>query len=153
VQYSKATTSGGGHLLVNIATAFAQFDGERNWLADADKDTYPLVLSPEEIAALWHLPSEQCQAPNVYWAAGKTSAIPADVARQKQGILLGTNEYRGDVQNVRLDYPDRVTHVNIIGRTRVGKSTFIHNLVHADIANGKGVGVIDPHGDLSSFQF
>jgi hypothetical protein len=41
-----------------------------------------------------------------------------------------------------------VTHVNIVGKTRAGKSTLLHHLIHQDIAAGKGVGVIDPHGQL-----
>src|SRR5258706_13546398 len=36
----------------------------------------------------------------------------------------------------------------VVGRTGVGKSTFLHHLIRQDIANGSGVAVIDPHGDL-----
>src|SRR5262249_29721704 len=56
--------------------------------------------------------------------------------------------YQGKTQPVYLAQPDRITHMNIVGKTRVGKTTFMHNLIHQDIAQGHGVGVIDPHGDL-----
>jgi hypothetical protein len=46
--------------------------------------------------------------------------------------------------------PDRFRdrHVYIIGKTRAGKSALMLNMVVQDIEAGRGVGVIDPHGDL-----
>lgn len=41
-------------------------------------------------------------------------------------------------------------HTYVIGATGVGKSTLIGNMVHQDIAAGRSVIVIDPHGDLFS---
>src|SRR3989338_1609591 len=31
----------------------------------------------------------------------------------------------------------------------MGKSTLLENMVYSDVMSGKGVGVIDPHGDLA----
>ena len=36
----------------------------------------------------------------------------------------------------------------IIGKTGVGKSEFLKDMIMQDIRNGEGVAVIDPHGDL-----
>ena len=36
----------------------------------------------------------------------------------------------------------------VVGKTGTGKTTFLHSLIKADIEVGKGVGLIDPHGDL-----
>jgi hypothetical protein len=44
--------------------------------------------------------------------------------------------------------PDRLSHVYVIGKTGVGKSTLIETLAHQDLAAGRGFAVIDPHGDL-----
>ncbi len=38
----------------------------------------------------------------------------------------------------------------MIGKTTTGKSTLMHNMVHQDIAQKKGVGIIDPHGKLAN---
>ncbi len=43
---------------------------------------------------------------------------------------------------------DRRRHLYMIGQTGTGKSTLIGNLVMQDIQAGKGVAIIDPHGDL-----
>jgi DNA helicase HerA-like ATPase len=44
---------------------------------------------------------------------------------------------------------DRRHHLHIIGKGGVGKSKFLELLIRQDIAAGKGVCVIDPHGDLT----
>ena len=44
---------------------------------------------------------------------------------------------------------DRRKHVYIIGKTGAGKSTLIANMAIDDIRKDRGVGIIDPHGDLS----
>ena len=43
---------------------------------------------------------------------------------------------------------DRARHVYIVGKTGMGKSTLIENMLYEDIAQGRGVALIDPHGDL-----
>lgn len=43
---------------------------------------------------------------------------------------------------------DRRQHMYIIGKTGVGKTTLIENLVLQDIMNGNGVCIVDPHGEL-----
>ena len=41
---------------------------------------------------------------------------------------------------------DRTRHMYIIGKTGMGKSTMIENMVVQDIRNGEGFAFIDPHG-------
>ena len=48
-----------------------------------------------------------------------------------------------------LDLDARRRHLYLVGRTGVGKSTLLLNMLAADIAAGRGVGLIDPHGDLA----
>ena len=110
--------------------------------------THPLVLSPGEIAALWHMPYDQFEIPGIEFASTITAPLPAQLIGKTSDIHLGDNISQGETTPVYLAYPDRVTHINIVGKTRVGKTTLLHHLIHQDIAEGKGVGVIDPHGDL-----
>ncbi len=44
---------------------------------------------------------------------------------------------------------DRTKHMYIIGKTGMGKTTLLENMVISDINTGKGVAVVDPHGDFS----
>ncbi len=43
---------------------------------------------------------------------------------------------------------DRRTHTWVLGKTGVGKSTLLKNLIIQDLRRGHGVAVIDPHGEL-----
>ncbi|MGI0014763.1 MAG: helicase HerA domain-containing protein, partial [Nitrososphaera sp.] len=43
---------------------------------------------------------------------------------------------------------DRLSHMYAIGKTGTGKSTLLETLIRQDIANGHGVALLDPHGDL-----
>jgi hypothetical protein len=45
--------------------------------------------------------------------------------------------------------PDRLSHVYMIGKTGVGKSTLLEVLAQQDIAAGRGFALVDPHGDLA----
>ena len=48
-----------------------------------------------------------------------------------------------------MDLASRRQHLYIIGQTGTGKSTLLRNLILQDIEEGRGVAVIDPHGDLA----
>lgn len=44
---------------------------------------------------------------------------------------------------------DRSSHVYVIGRTGAGKSTLLETLAIQDMQQGRGICLIDPHGDLA----
>ncbi|MCP4934983.1 MAG: DUF87 domain-containing protein [bacterium] len=55
---------------------------------------------------------------------------------------------RGDLP-VGLSHEVRLRHLYMIGQTGTGKSTLLLNLIMQDLANGRGVALLDPHGDLA----
>lgn len=71
------------------------------------------------------------------------------MAEATQAVAIGEAEVRrGHIKKIGLPHAVRDRHLYIIGKTRMGKSTLITNIAHADIMRGSGVCVIDPHGDL-----
>ncbi len=50
-----------------------------------------------------------------------------------------------------IDGADRRKHVYIVGKTGMGKTTLLTNMILQDIYNGLGVCFIDPHGDSSEY--
>jgi type IV secretory pathway TraG/TraD family ATPase VirD4 len=44
---------------------------------------------------------------------------------------------------------DRRRHLYVLGKTGMGKTTLIENLIASDLAGGRGFALIDPHGDLA----
>src|SRR5437764_9944910 len=45
---------------------------------------------------------------------------------------------------------DRLNHMYVVGKTGTGKSTLLETLALGDIRAGRGLAVIDPHGDLAA---
>jgi energy-coupling factor transporter ATP-binding protein EcfA2 len=69
---------------------------------------------------------------------------------QDNRIFIGhRHEWGGDAP-FGIDVAARRQHVYVIGQTGAGKSTLLRNLILQDIEAGRGVAVIDPHGDLAS---
>jgi hypothetical protein len=49
---------------------------------------------------------------------------------------------------LKLNAAERATHTHVIGQTGMGKSRMLESWVMQDIVAGRGLAVIDPHGDL-----
>jgi Type IV secretion-system coupling protein DNA-binding domain len=68
-------------------------------------------------------------------------------------LVLGTRKlltsYTDQEVPWGISHNDRRNHVYCIGKTGMGKTVLLRNLILADIWRGAGVGVIDPHGDLA----
>lgn len=67
---------------------------------------------------------------------------------QPEAIIGVRNSWGGDVP-FGISRADRRQHVYCIGQTGAGKTTLLRNLILQDIEAGRGVAVIDPHGDLA----
>lgn len=63
--------------------------------------------------------------------------------------LLGTNA-ANEKDAARLSLADRRKHVYIIGKTGQGKSVLLENMMHADLAVGRGFAFLDPHGSSAA---
>jgi hypothetical protein len=62
---------------------------------------------------------------------------------------IGKVDWRDDSRVFGLKRNDRRYHMLAIGRTGAGKSTLLGNLIKSDLANGQGISLFDPHGDLA----
>ena len=108
------------------------------------------ILSVEEIATLWHMPSHLVQTPNIDWVLSRKLEPPGNLPLdgEKNVTILGEAVFRGERTKFGIRPDDRRRHVYCIGKTGMGKSTLLENMIFSDIHDGKGLGVIDPHGDL-----
>lgn len=69
-------------------------------------------------------------------------------AMQEEPLYLGRVDHRGDNRRFGMKREDRFLHLYIIGKTGTGKSTLLGRMARQDIAAGRGLALIDPHGDL-----
>jgi Type IV secretion-system coupling protein DNA-binding domain len=56
---------------------------------------------------------------------------------------------RNDRRVFGIKQRDRLSHMYIIGKTGTGKSTLLERLMLSDIEAGRGLALVDPHGDLA----
>jgi hypothetical protein len=62
---------------------------------------------------------------------------------------IGITNWRNQHQPFGIKDNDRLGHIYVIGKTGVGKSTLLLNMAISDIERGKGLCIIDPHGDIA----
>jgi len=114
------------------------------------------ILNIMEIATLWHLPSEKVKVPSIVWGTSVLSEAPSTLPvaeglneEEKQQInFFAKTIFKNKESIFGIKDPDRLRHIWTVGKTGTGKSTMIANMVIDDLKKGRGVGVIDPHGDL-----
>jgi hypothetical protein len=105
-----------------------------------------MPLSVREITTIYHFPPKGIEsAPNLKQSRFTMAAAPIDLP--KDGLFLGTNNFRGTETKVTLAPQDRLRHLYVIGQTGTGKSVFLKNLCIQDIQAGEGACFIDPHGN------
>lgn len=116
------------------------------------------ILNAAELTGLWHLPGSQLAGiKNLAWGKSLSGEPPENIAlanemsdEEKQDVnFFATTEFKNQEQIFGIKTKDRRKHIYIIGKTGSGKSTLISNMAIDDIRRGRGVGIIDPHGDLT----
>jgi len=132
------------------------------------------VLNAQELATIWHPPGFLLAGiKNVAW--GKTllgeppenlpvspsvvltkdgqidekSADAKAMADKKDINFFAKTEFKNTDTVFGIKTADRRKHIYTIGKTGAGKSTLIANMAIDDIRKDRGIGIIDPHGDLS----
>ncbi|MBP6914039.1 type IV secretion system DNA-binding domain-containing protein [Candidatus Parcubacteria bacterium] len=63
--------------------------------------------------------------------------------------FFGKTTFRGEKKKFGIKDDDKRRHVYIIGKTGMGKTELLKNMIVQDILSGKGVGFIDPHGEAA----
>ncbi len=107
------------------------------------------LLCAQELATLWHPPAETLSHPRLVRTL--PAALPAEL-QGLEGALLGTLDTgRSTAESPPVRWPDawRTRHFYALGATRMGKSTLLLNMMAQDLAAGRGLCLIDPHGDLA----
>ncbi len=118
------------------------------------KDTQ--VMNIMELATVWHLPSEKIKTQGIAWGTKVLSEPPDNLPNaltatdeEKQQInFFGRTIFKNRETIFGIKEIDRRRHVWVIGKTGTGKSTLIANMAIDDLKKDRGIGIIDPHGDL-----
>ena len=105
------------------------------------------LLNSRELAGLAHFPSadvliaREIPIETLEPLTPKTDDL-------SEGTKIGKRRYTGQELPVHIPPTIRACHTHIIGSSGYGKSTLLEGMSLDDIAHGKGIAVLDPHGDL-----
>jgi hypothetical protein len=110
-----------------------------------------LILSAAEVASLYHFPSSRIsKTDNLITSLSRTLPAPVSLKQDPNfDIILGENLHHGIFTPIGLTEPERERHVYVIGGTGNGKTTMMQYQIVQDMQSGKGVAIIDPHGDMA----
>jgi hypothetical protein len=109
------------------------------------------VLSASELADLYHFPNTDLSKTEDL-VKSRSPDLPAPLSIKRSNadldVIVGVNEHGGDNQAIGMTLGQRQKHAYIIGKTGTGKSTLLLQSIYQDMVNGKGLAVLDPHGDM-----
>lgn len=110
------------------------------------------ILSISELSGIYHFPYTLTTKTEDL-VKNKSPKLPAPLSFKKKNthldITFAQNEYGETVTSIGLTLEERRRHMYVIGATGTGKTTLLTRMIYHDIFNGKGVAVLDPHGDLA----
>ncbi len=107
-----------------------------------------------ELASIYHLPHSSVSTPNIVWSGSKKGEPPANLPLRENTddddlTIIGETNFRNVYRVFGIKKDDRRRHIYIVGKSGTGKSTLIENMAINDVMAGRGVIIVDPHGELA----
>ena len=130
---------------------------------DIKKKIPTYYFSAEELSNFLHFPQNPKKETSLLTIKARKLALPIGVPTYDYSMknnevmvwdtpdnatVLWITDYRSISVPIGIPDEDRLRHVYIVWQTWVGKSKFMQSLMISDLRKGKGMWVIDPHGDL-----
>lgn len=122
------------------------------------------IYNAEEISSIFHFPNRPKSETSLLKVTARKLALPigvpifdSDMLKNREVIaknypkeanIVWISDYRSIKVPVWIFDEDRLRHLYVIGKTGTWKSKFLTSLMIDDLRQWKGIGVIDPHGDL-----
>jgi hypothetical protein len=140
-----------------ISTKLQQWQSERLFTRFRKRSlsvnllSHGIILAGSELSDLYHFPNSDLTK-TAGLIKSRSRELPAPLSLKHSDtqldVVLGTNTYGGEESLIGLTLEQRQKHVYVVGKTGTGKTTLLTNAIYQDMLSGKGVGVLDPHGDM-----
>ncbi len=109
------------------------------------------VLSDVELSDLYHFPNtDLTKTEGLVKTRSRDLPTPLSIKRgdTELDVIVGVNEFDSEMHDIGMTLEQRQRHTYILGKTGTGKTTLLMSSIYQDMVNGKGLAVLDPHGDM-----
>jgi hypothetical protein len=111
----------------------------------------PTILSSSELSDLYHFPNtDLTKTEGLVKSRSRELPAPLSISHSDTNldVVVGLNEHGGEQQPIGMTLEQRRMHTYVIGKTGTGKTTLLTSSIYQDMVSGKGLAVLDPHGDM-----
>ena len=109
------------------------------------------IISSSELADFYHFPNTGLTKTEGL-VKSRSSELPSPLSIRRSDanldVIVGVNKHGGENLPIGMTAEQRHTHTYLIGKTGMGKTTMLTNAIYQDMMSGKGLAVLDPHGDM-----
>lgn len=108
------------------------------------------IISSSELASFYHFPDTNLTKTEGL-VTSRSPELPLPLSQKVShafDVVIGSNSYGGETAPIGLTLEQRQKHTYIIGKTGSGKTTLLTSCIYQDMVNGKGLAVLDAHGDM-----
>lgn len=110
-------------------------------------DKFNNIFSDDEISSILEFPDNDEILSKIKLEQIK-HIQPSNPFIDENNLKLGKNiKFQNKI--IGINHQAREKHLLVLGSTGTGKSTLFKNMINQDIENGRGLTLIDPHGDLA----
>ncbi|HMT01239.1 MAG TPA: DUF87 domain-containing protein [Candidatus Absconditabacterales bacterium] len=110
-------------------------------------------LNLNQAINFFHLPTSDYFIKSLSYSVYRKLPYPTNLATLENSekndlTLIGTTDYKSDKIKFGIRKEDKFRHMYVVGKSGTGKSTILSNFIKSDMMTGKGLALVDPHGDL-----
>lgn len=139
-------------LLKTMASSFAPFTAPPHPIWELAVRPAPFLLTANELGYLWHPTTATVGTPTLLRATSRQLEppvhLPVPISHDRDVLPLGRTHFHDRSELFGIRQIDRLRHCYVAGKTGMGKSTLLQNMIVDDMRANRGVLVIDPHGEL-----
>ena len=109
------------------------------------------ILSSSELSDIYHFPNtDMVQTEGFVKSRSRELPAPLSIKHSNTDldVVVGVNKHGGEEQPIGMTVAQRQKHTYVIGKTGTGKTTLLTSSIYQDMVSGKGLAVLDPHGDM-----
>jgi hypothetical protein len=109
------------------------------------------IVSSSELSDLYHFPNtDLTKTEGLVKSRSQELPMPLSLKHSatKLDVIVGMNTHGGEESPIGMTLEQRQKHTYVIGKTGTGKTTLLTSSIYQDMVNGKGLAVLDPHGDM-----